>query len=143
LNNLKETDPNLYTKKYDLVRRKYQRIYEEGRRNPELAKVLLADIELEERQEVLINKIKEARNENVKKQLMSQLEEVVSDKYDLIIRRKQIAYEFLLKRLQELQKELTENRELIEKWKDETIKTQNVKERIKELTEQSQQFRWR
>lgn len=140
---LKDADPDLYAKKYDLVRRKYQRIYDEQRRNPELAKVLMADLELEERQEVLVNKIKEASNKDVKKQLMSQLEEVVSNKYDLLIRRKQIAYGMLLKRIEELQKELNESSKLIKIWEDEKIKAQNVQERIKELTEQSRRFRWR
>ena len=143
LNNLKETDPELYTKKYDLIRRKYQRIYEEGRRNPELAEVLMADLELDERQEVLLKKIKATKNEKEKKQLMSKLEEVVSNKYDLLIRRQQIAYQMLLKRIDELQKELSESIKLINIWQDDKIKAQNVKERIKELTEQSRRLRWR
>ena len=140
---LKDTDPDLYAKKYEIIREKYRRIFEEGRRNPELAEVLMAELELDERQEVLVNKIKATKSERAKMQLMSQLEEVLSNKYDLIIRRKQIAYERLLKRLDELQKELTESRKLIDTSRDEKIKAQNIKERIKELTEQSRKFRWR
>ncbi|NQT03194.1 MAG: hypothetical protein HQ580_14295, partial [Planctomycetes bacterium] len=140
---LKDKDSDLYVKKYELVRRKYWRIFEEGRRNPELAEVLKADLELEERQEMLLKKIKDAGNENEKKQLMSQLEEVVGNKYDLLIRRKRIEYELLLKRLEELQKALRESRDEIFKWKGEKIKAQNVKVRIKELTEQSRRFPWR
>jgi len=143
LSKLKDKDSDLYVKKYELVRRKYWRIFEEGRRNPELAEVLKADLELKERQEMLLKKIKDAGNENEKKQLMSQLEEVVGNKYDLLIRRKQIEYELLLKRLEELQKALRESRDEIFKWKDEKIKAQNVKVRIKELTEQSRRFPWR
>jgi hypothetical protein len=143
LANLKDTDPELYAKKYEIIRGKYRRIFEESRRNPELAEVLMAELELDERQEVLVKKIKAAKSEREKKKLMSKLEEVVGDKYDLIIRKKQIAYEFLLKRVAELQKELNENRDEIDKWRDEKIKAQNVKERMKELIEKSRKFRWR
>ena len=140
---LKDTDPDLYAKKYEIIREKYRRIFEEGKRNPDLEEVLMAELELDERQEVLINKIKATKSEKEKKKLMSQLEEVVGNKYDLIIRKKFIAYEFLLKRVEELQKELSKNREEIAKWKDEKIRSQNVKERVDELTEPSRKFRWR
>ncbi len=139
---LKETDANLYSKKYDLVRDKYRRIFEESKRNPELAQVLLADIELDEKQEELLKKIKVAKSEREKKKLMSQLEEVVGNKYDLIIRRKQIAYEFLLRRIAQLQEELNKSREEIINWQNEEIKAENVKQRLKELTEKSRRFKW-
>ena len=44
---LKERSPDLYGKKYELVWRKYGRIYNESRRNPELEKVLLEDLRLQ------------------------------------------------------------------------------------------------
>ena len=143
LTKLKDADPDLYAKKYEIVREKYRRIFDESRRNPDLAEVLMAELELEERQELLVKKIKATKSERGKKKLMSQLEEVVGNKYDLIIRKKQIAYESLLKRLVDLQIELNENRDEIDKWKDENIKIQNVKERMKELIEKSRKFPWR
>lgn len=143
LNNLKDTDPNLYAKKYDIIREKYRRIFDESKRNPDLAEVLMAEMELDERQEVLLERIKTTKSEKEKRKLTSQLEEVVGNKYDLIITKKIIAYEFLLKRVEELQKELNRNREEIDKWKDEKIKAQNVKERVDELTRKSRKFRWR
>jgi len=143
LTKLKDTDPDLYTKKYDIIREKYRRIFDESKRNPELAEVLMAELELDVRQVVLIKTIKATKSEKEKKKLMSQLEEVVGNKYDLIIRKKIIAYEFLLKRVAELQKELNESREEIAKWKEANIKAQNVKERMKELTENSRKFKWR
>lgn len=143
LADLKDTDTDLYAKKFEIIRDKYRHPFDESRRNPELAEILLAELELDERQEALVKKIKATENEPKKKELMAQLEEVVSNKYDLIIRKRIIAYEFLLKRVKELQKELSKNREEITKWKDDKIKAQNVKERIKELTEKSNTFRWR
>jgi hypothetical protein len=145
LANLKNTDPELYAKKYEIIRGKYRRIFDESRRNPDLAEVLLAELELDERQEILIKEIKATKNEQQKKKLMAQLEEVVGNKYDLIIRKKIIAYEFLLKRIEELQKELNKSIDEIEKLKDPKIKEQNVLERTKELIEPSRptQFKWR
>jgi hypothetical protein len=140
---LKDKDPDLYAQKYELVKEKYRRIFDESKRNPELAEVLMAELELDERQEVLLKKIKATKSEKDKKKLMSQLEEVVGNKYDLIIRKKIIAYEFLLKRIEELQKEFNKSKDETEKWKDPKIKEQNVKERMEELTEPSRKFRWR
>jgi len=139
---LKDTDPDHYVKKYEIIKGKYRRIFDESKRNPELAEVLMAELGLDERQAVLQKKLKAAKSEKEKKKLMSQLEEVVGNKYDLIIRKKIIAYEFLLKRVEELQKELNKSREEIEIFKDPKIKAQNVKERVDELTEPSKKPRW-
>ena len=97
LNKLKDTDPDHYAKKYELVKEKYRRIFDESKRNPGLAEVLMAELELDERQSVLLKKIKTTKSEREKKKLMSQLEELVGNKYDLIITKKIIAYEYLLK----------------------------------------------
>jgi hypothetical protein len=139
---LKDKDPDLYTKKYDLLRRKYGRIFEESRRNPELAKVLMEDLELQKKRDELLGKIKAARNERQKKKLTEQLEEVVSLRYDLIVRRKQIAYARLLKWLEELRNRIRESREEINKAQDEKTKDENVKQRTKELLEGKKGFNW-
>jgi hypothetical protein len=141
---LKHQDAELYTKKFNHARRKYWRIFEEGKRSPELEEVLLADMELEERQDVLVGQIKAAKNDAEKQNLTAKLKEVVGAKYDLIIRRKQIAYEQLLKRLEELQQEINKSREEITKWKDGEVKGRNVEERLKDLLERGRprRFRW-
>jgi len=139
---LKDRDANLYQKKYDLARRKYERIYDTHRRSPELAEILLADLKLQERRDELVEKIKTAKNEKEKEKLMSQLEEVVSDRYDFIIRRKQMMYEWLLRRLEELQKHVNESKNEIAKLRDERVKAGNVKERMKQLTEGTTKIKW-
>ena len=139
---LKERDPDLYQKKYELARRKYERIFDTQRRSPELAEILLADLKLQERRDELVDKIKAAKSEDEKKELNSQLEEVVSDRYDFIMRRKQMMYEWLLRRLERLQKEVNESKNEIIKLRDEQIKTGNVKERMKQLTEGTTKLKW-
>jgi len=140
---LEYTEPDLYWKKFDLVREKYWRIFEEERRNPEMAEVLKEDLALREREEELVSRIKAAKKETEKKELTSELEEVISRRFDLIIRRKQIAYERLLKWLEELKNRIKHSNEEIVKWQNEKFKSENVARRLKELIEgNTPKFRW-
>ena len=139
---LKETHPDLYAEKYELARKKYGRIFEEGRRNPELADVLLEDLQLKKRQDELLRNIKAAKREKEKKKLVAELEEVIAGRFDLIVRRKQIAYERLLKWLEELRKRLRESRGEINIWRDEKFKNENVKQRTQDLLEEIPKFNW-
>jgi hypothetical protein len=139
---LKATDPDLYIKKFDIVRDKYWRIFEEERRNPELAEVLKEDLELKERREALCRRLKGAKSEREKKRLAARLEEVVGQRYDLIVRRKEIAYERLLRWLEELTNRIKESRDEITKSQDPEVKAENVKRRMKELTEGISKFEW-
>jgi len=138
---LKEKDPKLYDEKFESVRRKYWHIFEEERRNPELADVLKEDLELKNIRDKLVAKIKDSKDEREKKLLAGELEEVVGRRFDLIIRRKQIEYERLLKRVQELQKRLEESKAEIDERRDEQFKNENVKNRVSELTGEAS-FKW-
>ena len=143
LSKLKERSPDLYGKKYELVWRKYGRIYEEGRRNPELEKILLEDLRLQKRRDQLLGKINTTTNQRDKEKLTKELEEVVGLRYDIIVRRKQMAYEWLLKRLEELRNRVRESRAEIQKAQDAKVKAENIKNRTKELlAEKKHEFKW-
>jgi hypothetical protein len=129
---LKERDPNLYIKQFRLSMDKYGRIFG-ARENPELCEVLKEDLELKEKADQLVRKIKSAGKEDEKKELTAQLEQVAGRRFDLIVRQKEIAYAQLLKRLEELKKRVEENNAEITKWKDAKFKNENVKKRIQEL----------
>ena len=139
---LKEKNPDLYTKKYELAWKKYVRIFDESRRSPELTEVLIEDLHLQKRRAELLAKIKAAGSEKEKNKLIAQLEEVVSDRYDLLVRRKQIAYERLLKWLDELRNRIKESRAELVKAQDSKVKAENVKKRTKDLIEGSTKFNW-
>lgn len=139
---LKKKDPDLYTKKYELGRRKYERAFEESKRNPDLAEILLEDIKLKERSEYLVRKIKAAKSERDKKRLAAQLEKVLSDRYDLIVRRKIIAYERLLGWLEGLQGRIEKSKTEIIRAKKRDEKTRNVKQRMETLLEGTKGFNW-
>ena len=139
---LKDKSPNLYIEKFDLVRQKYWHIFEEERRNPELAKVLKEDLELKEKRDELVIRIKAAKTEKEKTKLTARLEEVVSSRFDLIIRRKQIEYERLLRWVEELRNRVKERRDQILKAKDEKFKADNVKKHVQDLLEDNPEFPW-
>jgi len=139
---LKDTSPDHYGEKYELVWRKYGRIYDENRRNPELAKILLEDVKLQKRRDDLIARIKATKNDRQQKRLQSELQEVVGLRYDLIVRRKQMAYEWLLKRLEELQNHINESRAEILKAQDAKVKEENIEKRTQELLEEKKGFHW-
>jgi len=137
---LKEKDPGLYTKKYEFAWNKYGRIFEEGRRNPELAEVLIEDLKLKKRQDELLNTIKAAKNEKEKQKSIAELEKMVARRFDLIVRRKQIEYERLLRWLKELQERVTESRDQIDIWRSDKFKNENVKKRVQDLLDPK--FNW-
>lgn len=138
---LKDADPNVYNRKYDLVSRKYYRIFEVSRRNPEWAEVLLEDLKLQKREDELVARIKSTKhNKEQEDKLANELEEVVALRYDVILRRRQIAYEWLLKRLEDLRNEIRKSREEMIKYRQPNIKEENVKQRIKDLLEEKKRF---
>jgi hypothetical protein len=139
---LKDKNPDLYTTKYDLARRKYDRAFEESRRNPDLAEILLEDIKLKERSEYLVRKIKATKSERDKKRLATQLENVLSDRYDLIVRQKQMAYDRFLHWLEELKKRIETSKAEIIRAKKKEVRTENIKQRMKTLLEGDKGFRW-
>jgi hypothetical protein len=139
---LKERSPDLYDQKYELVSKKYGRAFEESRRSPELAEVIIEDLRLQKRRDQLLGKINTSKSQREKKKLTSEIEEVVGHRYDLIVRRKQIVYEWLLKRLEELQNRIKESRADIHKAQDAKVKAENIKKRTQELLEEKKGFNW-
>jgi hypothetical protein len=139
---LKEEEPKLYMERFDLLRSKYWPIFEEERRNPELAEVLKEDLDLKDKRDDLVVRIKAAHNDKDKQKLMAELEEVTSRRYDLIVRRKEIAYERLLKWLEELRNRIKQSRDEIIKWQDKDVKAENIKKHMKDLLEENPKFRW-
>jgi len=141
---IKPKDPELYNKKFDLLRRKYRRIYEASRWNPELAKALMEDLELQKRRDDLIPRIKREKDEKKRNELAAKLQEVVENRFELIVRRKEIAFEHLLKRLKDLQEQINKSRADIKEWRNEKFTEKIVKERIEELTKgiPKLKFKW-
>ena len=126
-------DPDLYLKKYDIIRRKYWPIFEAERRNPELGKVLKEKLRNESWRDRLIRAIKTEKDAKKKKELINKLKEAISRRFDLIVREKQIAYKRLRDRLKDLQKRVEESQAEIDKMMNPKTRKQNVDKRVDDL----------
>jgi len=142
LANLKDKDPTLYVKSFESLMNRYGRIFEADRSNPDLGTVLKEDLELKNARDELLRRIRHERSEAKRQKLGAEFQEVVARRYDLIVRQKEIAFERLLRKLAELQRQIQESKNEIERWKDDSIRQENVRQRVKALTENKVKFRW-
>ena len=142
LTKTKETDPQLYTRTVERIRDEYGPIYEAERTNPELAAVLKEDLELKQRRNDLLRQFRREPSEEKKREMGSELYGIVARRYDLIVRRKQIAYDQLQSKLQELHQLLETSREEIVRWEDPDIRGQNIRGRLENLLSRQRHFPW-
>ena len=138
---LSEKDTNLYQRQLNLSLKKYGRIAEAARENPQLAEVLKKDLVLRQQQEKLLGEIKTA-NDKDKEGLIKDLKEVLSNRFDVIVERKQIEYEQLLEKLERLKNDVEQRKAKMEKWKDTSFKENSVEARLEELLGKSDKFTW-
>ena len=139
---LREAIPELYKRHLGLGMRRYGRIAEAAKENPELAEVLKESLELKRTRDELLAKIKTSTDDAEKAELTGQLEEVISNRFDLILRRKQIEYESMLKKLERLKEQVEKSKTEVDKWKDTKFKEERVKTRIEALMSRTEKFRW-
>jgi hypothetical protein len=138
---LQEEEPELYRQKRRLSMRKYGRIAGLSKVNPRLSEVLKEDLELKQRRDALLEKLETVSGDE-REELVAELKEVVSNRFDLIVERKQIEYEQLLKRLEKLKEKVEQSEAEVEKWKDAEFKDENIKARVGELLGQTGKFDW-
>jgi hypothetical protein len=128
--------PDLYLKKYGIIREKYWWIFEVDRRNPERGEVLKEKLKLADWRDRLLRQIRGAKNEKKKKELINKLREAVSRRFDLSVREKQIAFKRLRERLEDLRKRMEESQAEIKKLEDPKVRKKNIDERIDYLLKQ-------
>jgi hypothetical protein len=129
-------DPDLYLKKYDIIRKKYWPIFEAERRNPELGEVLKEKLKLGNWRDRLLREIRRTKDAGKKDELTNKLKEAVSRRFDLIVREKKIAYKWLRERLEDLKKRVEESQAEIDELKDPKTKKQNIDNRVEDLLKQ-------
>ncbi len=137
-----KNDKDLYERQMRLLGRKYGWLYHQIQENPQLGAVLKEDMELVKERGDILKQINEAISDTDKARLTANLEKIVGERYDLIIKRTQIEYEQLGKRIEELKKQVEESRANVEKWKNEAYKKNEVKNQVKKLLEDGPKFRW-
>lgn len=140
---LKEKKSKLYSEKISLSMRRYRRIKDaQDDNNTELADVLKKEMELNKEKYDLLRDIKSTKREKKKQELIDELKDVLSQKYDIIVQRKQMAYEKLLEKLDELKTQVKESKNGVQQWKDAEFKEKNIDARLKEMLGKDEKFHW-
>jgi len=140
LQKLQQEDMEAYFGQLGSIMRTYKHIMKASKRNPELAGVLKEDLRLKKQRSELLAEIKAATDEGEKKQLENQLEKVVADRFELIIKRKQIQYEELLRKIEHLKEQVRERKNEVDSLKSQ--KADKVKERLEELLSGTEKIDW-
>ncbi len=139
---IKGKDSELYERQLQLLWGKYGRIFMIAQENPELAEILKQQQELDRQRDGLMRKIGKAKDEKEKEKLVEELGKVLGKKFDLIVRRKQMAFEQLRERLAELEKQVKESEAKVERWQKVEFKQEQIKNRLAELVGKSEKFDW-
>jgi hypothetical protein len=142
LEKLKDENPDQFFRAVMVSGRKYWPIFQASKDNPPLASVMKEQLTLKEKRMDLVKQIKATTDEKQKKELTGQLETVVGQQFDLIVKRKQIALDDLTKKLTDLQKEVDNKKSDVEKWKGKDYKNQQIKQRVNELLSEKEKFEW-
>ncbi len=140
LEELKTKNPPLYMQKMFVIARRYHEYQKIKDENPELAKTYLADSKLKQQRDGLVRQIRSCNDENQKSLLTAQLKDVVSQRFDLLLKRKQLKYEDLLNKLKNLQAEVEKSKSELEKFSSQ--KQHQVDLHVQELLSQAEKFDW-
>lgn len=136
---IRRENPQLYMRKLRHSAKKYGRIAEAAEDNPALAQVLKENISLKDNRDAFLKKMQTADTEE-KEKLSIMLQGIVAKRFDLIVKRKQLQHEQLLKKLERLKEQVKDSEVEVDKWK--ASKDEKVKERVKELIGRTEKFHW-
>ena len=121
------------------AKRRYGEIMEAHKKDPKHAKVLTEDLKLKQQRDRLVRRLNSA-DVDERAGLLAELEDTVSKRFDLIIKKKQFRYDALKKKLAKLKKEVEKREAEL----DELVKSKQaaVIERVNELAGKSEKINW-
>jgi hypothetical protein len=134
---LKGKDPTAYMRKIADEMKKYREIIEAEKTNPAFAAVIKKELTLKQQHNQLLEKIKAATDEKEKEQLTEQLKQVVSERFAVEVQKKQLKYEDLKKKLEELQQQVIKSETELENFKN--TKNEYIDTHMKGLPEKANQ----
>jgi ribosomal protein S10 len=137
---LKTTDPPAYKRRMMFEMRNYRQIIDAEQTNPALAEVLKKDMVLKQKRNELLEKIKGTTDEKQKEELTKQLKEVIGQRFDLIVQKKQLKYEELKKKLEDLQQIVNKSQAELENLKSK--KAEQIDNYMEELMSHSEKLNW-
>jgi len=135
----RQKDPEGYMRSFMAAKERYGEIMEAHKKNPKYAKVLAEDLELKQQRDRLIRRLNSAGVDE-RPELLAELKDTVSKRFDLIIKKKQFRYDALKKKLARLKKEVEKREAEL----DELVKSKQaaVTERVNELAGKSEKINW-
>ena len=135
----RQKDPEGYMKSFMAAKKLYGEIMEAQKKNPKYAKVLTEDLKLKQQRDRLVRRLNSA-DVDERAELLAELEDTVSKRFDLIIKKKQFRYDALKKKLARLKKEVEKREAEL----DELVKSKQaaVTEHVNELTGKSEKINW-
>lgn len=136
----KEANPELYLKRLKESFDKYGRLAHAEKNNPEMAKLLKEDIEIKSQEQKILAQIRAAADESQKKKLTAELQTLVGKRFDVIVAQKQLRYQELNKRIEEMKKEVQKQQTDLDKLKGQ--KNEEVKKRVDGLINKTEEINW-
>jgi hypothetical protein len=137
---LKVSDPPAYMRRLMFEMRNYRQIIDAEQTNPALAEVLKQDLVLKQKRNELLEKIKGTTDEKKKAELTKQLKEVIEQKFELFIQKKQLQYEAIKKELEDLQQRVNKIQVEVENLKSQ--KAEQIEKHMEELLSDSEKIDW-
>lgn len=119
---------------------KYRDIFETEKKNPELAAQMKKDIDLRDRRDQILERIAAGADEAEQKDLTVELKQVVEARFDLILYQKQIRFEELRKRLEQLEKEIARQEAALIQLSSQ--RQEQIQKRVQELLDRDLQLSW-
>jgi len=139
LKSLQEKKPEEYMPRAMELMHRYEPIMRAEKDNPKLAQAMKDDLELQKQRDALLRQIHSATGKEREK-LIAELKDNVSRRFDVIMSKKQMQYDNLKKRLEDLKKEVKTREGELEKLK--TTKDKAVTEHLNELVSQAEKVQW-
>lgn len=134
---VREADTEKYVQRVMDTMAIYEPIMKAQKYNPALATVMKEDLELQKKRDALLLQIRTA-DSNAQPGLVKELEALVSARFDIIVRKKELQNESLRKRLEKLAEQLDQQALELENLKKN--KTQTVEEHLKELMSRTEKI---
>ncbi len=127
---LRDADPEEFVNQVAVSRRRYEPVIRAQKRNPELAEVLMADIDLQDQRDTLLAEIALAQGPQ-RDALVEQLAEVVSRRFDVIVQKRHIKFAEIEARIEKMRQSLQAQKNELQRL---TRQKQRVtQDRVKEL----------
>ncbi|MEN8126522.1 MAG: hypothetical protein ABFR90_01825 [Planctomycetota bacterium] len=136
---LQQANPEKFVQQVIDLMKIYGPIQRTARSSPKLAKAMKKNLDLQKRRDALLLQIRVA-SEDQRKELVKELNVVISQRFDTIVLEKKIQNDALRARLNGLQKKLDARARELETLKKN--KDQSVQNRIDELIEQPEKVNW-